>query len=160
MCVKCYLYKGEQACHHGFSTDRFVFGWRGELCMLEMMMLSEPAKHHGAGLVASQNHSALGFVFCSIFLDGIGCILLQENVREKAFYESPVKRRSAKSKIQLLCYCGACTFPDSSWGHLIISLIICVDMWGYSCSHSKRLAWRPHTGWPSTFWSLILEVRH
>ena len=51
--------------------------------MLEMMMLSEPALHHGTGLVASQNHSALGFVFCSIFLDGIGCILLQENGREK-----------------------------------------------------------------------------
>lgn len=54
--------------------------------MLEMMMLSEPAMHHSAGLVASQNHSALGFVFCSIFLDGIGCILLQKNGREKMFY--------------------------------------------------------------------------
>lgn len=60
--------------------------------MLEMMMLSEPAMHHGTGLVASQNHSALGFVFYSIFLDGIGCIFLQENGREKVFYESPVNR--------------------------------------------------------------------
>ena len=65
--------------------------------MLEMMMLSEPAMHHSTGLVASQNQSALVFVFCSIFLDGIGCILLQENGREKMFYESPVKR-SAKAR--------------------------------------------------------------
>lgn len=36
--------------------------------MLEMMMLLEPAMHHGTGLVASQNHSALVFVFLSIFL--------------------------------------------------------------------------------------------
>ena len=78
--------------------------------MLEMMMLSEPALHHGTALVASQNHSALGFVFCSIFLDGIGCILLQENGREKVLYESPAKRRSAKARSN---FCAAVELAPS-----------------------------------------------
>lgn len=63
--------------------------------MLEMMTLSEPAMHHGTGLVASQNHSALGFVFCSIFLDGIGCIFLQEN-SQTAY---PPKGHKAQSSV-------------------------------------------------------------
>lgn len=157
--VKFYLYKGEQTCHHGFSTDGFAFGWRGELCMLEMMMLSEPAMHHGTGLVASQNHSALGFVFLFHLLGWNRLSLLTGKWKGKSVLWVTSKEKY-KSKIQLLCYCGACTFLDSSWSSLIRSLIICVDMLGHSCSRSKRLAWRLHAGWPSTFWSLILEVRN